>query len=122
MIARLLYGTAGPKGRRKRRVEVIRRVRNPALSAERGESAPQVIQLRAHGRTSFEMLTPAACARELGFSESRVIQLIRAQELRASKLGRQYVVLDEDLEEFVELRKRQVERIRLDYKSLARRA
>jgi len=48
----------------------------------------------------MEIVSVTAAAKELGLSNNRVRELIRAGKLPAQKLGREWAIIREDLEEF----------------------
>lgn len=92
-----------------KRPKLVHRYRNPS-SAESRKLDEQRIFLTM-GNEGVEIMTPPAAARRLGCSEPRVIQLIRENRMRASKLGRIWLILASDLEEYIaakqaEIRKR----------------
>ena len=104
-----LVGETPKAAKPKKRPKFVHRYRNPS-SVERRKLDEQRVFLRM-GDEDIEILTPPAVARELGCSEPRVIQLIRENKVRASKLGRIWLVLASDLEEYIaakqaEIRKR----------------
>ena len=47
---------------------------------------------------TMKLLTVADCAKELGVSERRVLTMIKTDLLKATKLGRDWVVDPKDLE------------------------
>jgi len=51
----------------------------------------------------MDYLTTKECADKLGFSRVRVLELIKAQRIPAVKVGRDWLVLSKDLEEFIKL-------------------
>ena len=48
----------------------------------------------------MEIVSVTVAAKELGLSNNRVRELIRAGKLPAQKLGREWAIIREDLEEF----------------------
>ena len=110
MKARLLYGTPGTKRESRARFRPLR-VRNPATMPGGGLQSIDVLQIDVDRKARLELLTPTACARILDCSESRVLQLIRSGRIEARRVGRQYLVLDEILEEFVARERRQLENL-----------
>ncbi len=95
-----------------RRAEFVPlRVRNPATGPARYLQPIDVLRIDVHRETRLELLTPAACARVLGCSQSRVLQLIRSGRIEARRVGRQFLILDEVLERLVASERRQLERL-----------
>ncbi len=98
----------GPKAhRRENRPKFLRRYRNPT-SVETRRLDEQKISLIV-GNQLVEILTPPAVARKLGCSEPRVIQLIGESKLPATKLGRVWLVLASDLEEYISAKQLEIE-------------
>jgi excisionase family DNA binding protein len=73
--------------------------------------ATDYLRIIVDRRARVELLTPSACARILGYSESRVLQLIRSGRIEARRVGRQFLVLDEVLEKFVDNQRRKLEKL-----------
>ena len=104
-----LVGEMPEAAERKKGPRFVRRYRNPS-SAESRKLDEQEISL-SWGAKGVKILTPPAVARELGCSEPRVIQLIGEKKLHATRLGRIWLILASDLEEYIaakqaEIRKR----------------
>ena len=93
------------KERRMARVKVVRRVRNPT-TLEAIREAMSTLRMDLPDDTYLELLTIPAVAQELKLTTPRVLQLIRDRQLEAHRLGRIWVVLEQDLHAFVE-RKRE---------------
>ena len=90
-----------PKERRMARVKVVHRVRNPTtLEAVRDAQSRLVMELPNNAR--LQLLTIPAVANQLKLTPPRVLQLIRDRQLEAHRLGRIWVVLEQDLLSFVE--------------------
>jgi len=82
------------------RVNVVRRVRNPT-TREAVREAESVLHMDLPNNTRLEILTIQAVADLLKLTAPRVLQLIRDRQLKAWRLGRIWVVLEQDLHAFV---------------------
>ncbi len=93
------------KERRMARVKVVRRNPNPT-TREAVRRAQSVLRVDLPNNTILRILTIQAVADRLNLTAPRVLQLIRDRQLQAWRLGRIWVVLEQDLHSFVE-RKRE---------------
>ena len=96
-----LVGPFGKPEKKKRlKAEFVpRRYRNPTTTQSVKEDEQHISLRTPAGEVAI--LTPPAAARRLGCSEPRVIQLITARKLRASRLGRVWLILESDLEDYL---------------------
>src|SRR3989442_8569720 len=83
--------------------------RNPATAETIREDQQSVFfEVPEGGR--FEILTPPAVARALGCSPGRVIQLIQEKKLKATPLGRTWLILRPDLEKYILTKSNEIQR------------
>ena len=93
------------EGPRMARVKVVRRIRNPTTQEAVREARSKIV-MDLPNNARLQILTIQAVADLLNLTTPRVLQLIRGRQLNAWRLGRIWVVLEQDLHAFVE-RKRE---------------
>jgi hypothetical protein len=92
--------------KRKPEVKVSRRYTN-AATAESRRIDEQTLRFSI-GRKEFEILGLPAVARRLHCTQARAIQLVTERKLKAHRFGRVWIVLESDLDTYIEARRREL--------------
>lgn len=92
--------------KRKPEVKVRRRYTNPA-TAESRRIDEQTLRFSIAGE-EFEILGLPAVARRLHCTQARAIQLVTEGKLKGHRFGRVWIVLEGDLDKYVEVRRREL--------------
>ena len=72
---------------------------NPAVEGRTGKLASRSVTLTVDGR-EVKLHSLVAVAKELDLTPMRVLQLVKERQLAAHRVGRDWVVLDQDLRQF----------------------
>lgn len=97
----------GPAARQARRVSVL--YGNPGVRTRAGKMRAGSVTFAVDGR-EFEVHTVYGAARVLGRSAVRIQQLLETRKLRGYRVGRDWLVLDLDLQRFIKAERAKVRR------------